>query len=436
MCARRVSPPHTATHPIAMSLPTIPLETFCAWRATRARLDRWGDDVALVDVLRASGWLLAPGSSAPYLSLRGRSAAGTRAAVDQAVLKDRSIVRVTGVRGEAFYVPADEAVLAVAAKGRRIDARIRQINKVVPISRGEIETLGMAIAEFLDEGPATVKQLEEGLPGGMLRSFGTDGRRAGVSGVLPVAMDYMEEEGKALLLDEGDRIDADECRYYAAHRVVEGFADPLPDQLDVLPEALRVYLRSFGPARFEDFVWWAGTTLNRSKTAAKTLASDTGELVSFEVESLEGTFVALPDDFDALQAFERGEPVVALLPNRDAFYLGRKFLNREFIDVENHEQFLARFRGKAMAARVLPSVVVDGRLVGIWEWNPDDGAIRWTPIEGEGADPTAIPRDRVDAAVADLAAYMRDELGGTFVLDLRDHGQHWAYGIDEIRSFW
>lgn len=419
-----------------MSLPTIPLDTFCAWRARRARLDGWRDDASLDDAIRASGWLLAPGSSSPYLSLRGRSAQCTRAAVDEAILKDRSVVRVTGVRGEPFYVPADEAVLAVAAKGRRIDARIRQINKVVPISRGEIETLGMAIGEFLDEGPATVKQLEEGLPGGMLRSFGTDGRRAGVSGVLPVAMDYMEEEGKALLLDEGDRIDAENRRYYAAHRVVDAFAEPLPDQLDVLPDALRVYLRSFGPARFEDFVWWAGTTLNRTKTAAKSLASDTGALAEFEVESLEGTFVALPEDFETLQAFSPGDPVVALLPNRDAFYLGRKVLNREFIDIENHEQLLARFRGKAVAARVLPSVVVDGRLVGIWEFNADDGAIRWTAIEGEGADPAAIPHERVDAAVAELSGFLRDDLGGEFVLDPRDHGQHWAYGIDEIRTFW
>ena len=60
-----------------------------------------------------------------------------RAAVDEAVLRARSVVRVTGVRGEPFYVPADEARLAVASKSRRIDARIRQINKVVPISRGD-----------------------------------------------------------------------------------------------------------------------------------------------------------------------------------------------------------------------------------------------------------------------------------------------------------
>ncbi|MBN2492098.1 MAG: winged helix DNA-binding domain-containing protein [Planctomycetes bacterium] len=424
-----------------MTVPTIPLSTFCAWRARRAGLGQAAatpppEPRGIEAVLATAGWLLAPGSTAPYLSLRLRSAACSREAVSQAVLRDRSLVRVTSVRGEPHFVPHRQVMVAIAAKGRRIDARIRQINKVVSISRGEVETLGMAILELLGEGPATIKKIEEGLPGGMLRSFGTEGRRAGVPGVLPVALEHLEEEGRVLHLDSGKRLDDGKRVYLLTEMALPECTGCAPDQLQVLPDVLHTYLESFGPARVEDFVWWAGTTLNRASAAAEALQPPP---VVIRVEGLDGDRLALPEDLESLARFEgSAPPEVALLPNRDPFYLGRKALNREFLDFEAPERVLARFRGKPVAARVLPTVVVNGRIVGVWEWRSRTREIQWALFDS--ASTAAWPAATLAAAIrreADwLTAFIREELDGKIVMDPRERGMHWAYGIDEIRSFW
>ena len=423
-----------------MTVPTIPLETFCAWRARRSGLNGSSSDLeaapSVEETVERSGWILAPGSSAPYLALRVRNPACTREQVDRAIFKDRMLVRVTGVRGEPFLVPRSHAMMAVAAKGRRIDARIRQIGKVVSISRGEVETVAMAASEFLSEGQATLLELEEGLPTGMLRSFGTEGRRAGVSGILPVAMEYLEEEGRVLLLATGDRIDAGEQTYCLTVMALPEVTDAAPDQLEVLPQVLEIYLKSFGPARFEDFVWWAGTTLNRARSAASALESPPEEVC---IEGLEAGYIAMPEDLETLLTFEPSEePRVALTPNRDPFYLGRKILTREFLDIDTPEKVLARFRGKPSPARVLPSVISGGRSAGIWEWNSEKGEVLWAGIESEDsvAVSSAVLIQAIEKEAAWLAAFIRDELDGEIVLDLREQGPYWAYGIDEIKSFW
>ena len=382
--------------------------------------------------------MLAAGSTAPYLSLRARCGGCDRASVDQAVLRDRSVVRVRGVRGEPLFVPRAQAMIAVAAKGRRIDARIRKIAKVVPISRGEVETLAMMVAEFLAERPATEADMEEGLPAGMLRNFGTEGRRAGVPGVLPVALEYLEEEGRVLHLDEGDRLDSEVRRYWLTEKALPDVTSPAPDQLEVLPQALDFYLRSFGPARLEDFVWWAGTTLNRTRSAAEALDVSP---VTVTVEGLEGELAILADELESLLAFAVPDdpPDVALIPNRDPFYAGRKALTREFLDFDGPERVLARFRGKPVAARVLPTVIVNGQVVGIWEWQPAEKRVVWAefpPLE-EGASPLSSGvRAAVDREAACLADYVCKELGGEIVLDPAERGTHWAYEVEEIRTFW
>lgn len=381
--------------------------------------------------------MLASGSTAPYLSLRARCGDCDRASVDQAVLRDRSVVRVRGVRGEPLFVPRAQAMIAVAAKGRRIDARIRKIAKVVPISRGEVETLAMMVAEFLAAGPATEADMEEGLPAGMLRNFGTEGRRAGVPGVLPVALEYLEEEGRVLFLDEGDRLDSEVRRYWLTEKALPDVTSPAPDQLEVLPQALEFYLRSFGPARLEDFVWWAGTTLNRTRAAAEALDASP---VTVAVEGLEGERAILPDELESLLAFAVPDdaPDVALIPNRDPYYAGRKTLTREFVDFDGPERVLARFRGKPVAARVLPTVIVNGQVVGIWEWQAAEKRVVWAefpPVEG-GSPLASGVCEAVDREAAWLAEHVCEDLGGEIVLDHAERGMHWAYEVEEIRTFW
>jgi hypothetical protein len=278
--------------------------------------------------------------------------------------------------------------------------------------------------------------MEEGLPAGMLRNFGTEGRRAGVPGVLPVVLEFLEEEGRVLHLDEGQRLDSEERRYWLTEKALPDVESPAPDQLEVLPLALEIYLRSFGPARFEDFVWWAGTTLNRTRAAAETLDPAP---VTVTVDGLEGELAIMPDDLESLLTFELPDsPEVALLPNRDPFYGGRKVLNREFLDFEGPERVLARFRGKPVAARVLPTVIVNGRVAGIWEWQPKGAEVVWAELP-PAEDGTPLSSDvctAVDREAAWLAAWIRDELDGTIVLDPAERGTHWAYEIEEIRTFW
>jgi hypothetical protein len=112
------------------------------------------------------------------------------------------------------------------------------------------------------------------------------------------------------------------------------------------------YLRAFGPARVNDFSWWAGVTAGRAKRAVA--AHDTEELD-------DGLLIRTEDR----KAFEKAKPLkgtVDLLPKWDVYTMGYAPDGRDRFAHPDVVKQCYDFRGDGR-----PVILVDGEAAGTWE---------------------------------------------------------------------
>lgn len=167
--------------------------------------------------------------------------------------------------------------------------------------------------------------------------------------------------------------------FYVAAQLPAGDAD------EALAWLAGEYLRAFGPARPEDFAWWAGAPAGRAQAA----------LASVATEALDDGWLLRAGD---VAAFERAAPLrgtVDLLPRCDVYTMGYapggrgRFAGPDVVEDLYDEGGDAR-----------PVVLVDGNAIGIW------GVRAGSDLEFE-LDLYEKPSPSVHRALDDRAAAIR-----------------------------
>ena len=144
------------------------------------------------------------------------------------------------------------------------------------------------------------------------------------------------------------------------------------------------YFDMYSPATLKDYVWWAGKTVTESRRALSELL-DTGVLVEIEVEKMPYPMYALATHIPALRQASDSMPVaVRFLPYEDAIIKAYKETRFRFfhrasdlslppcsssgtnLECDSAVENLVMVRGEAM-----PTVWVDGQIVGKWQWSAD-----------------------------------------------------------------
>jgi hypothetical protein len=144
---------------------------------------------------------------------------------------------------------------------------------------------------------------------------------------------------------------SNEVFYVAAHI-------PRADPEEALGWLCGEYLRAYGPARREDFAWWAGIPADRADAALAGLAT----------EELGDGLLLLSADMAAFTRATELRGTVDLLPKADPYVMGYAPDGRgRFADPDGVAQLYdARGDGR-------PTVLVDGSAAGTWGVRPDGG---------------------------------------------------------------
>jgi hypothetical protein len=125
---------------------------------------------------------------------------------------------------------------------------------------------------------------------------------------------------------------------------------------------VRRYLRAFGPATVSDVQWWAGFSKGETETALRVLKS---EVVEVSIEGLGDGYLMLADDAQQLDNFSPPDtPYVFLLPRLDPYIMGYQD-RRRFLAAEHQAKVFDR------AGNAMPTVWVNGRVVGAWGQRKD-----------------------------------------------------------------
>jgi len=370
-----------------------------AWRWHRQGLDGSLTGKPPAAILERGGWARSVGGVGPYLTLFARGGV-SREAADAAVAR-LDIHELPSARGCTYVLPASDFALGLKV-GEGFDSDMRPALKL-GVTEKEIDKLCDAVLKALNKGPLEPEEIREAT-GKASRSLGEEGKKKGLTTTLPLALGRLQTAGDIRRVATNGRFDQQRYRY--ALWAPNPLAKFKLSSEEAAVELARRYFRWIGPATPAEFQWFSAFGVKGNRAAMEPLG-----LVPIEKGS---DRLMLPEDRDAFESFKPPkDPQIALVSGIDALVLLRRDL-KGLLDEKDRGRKVFGDRTPVQIGGLmdLPShAILDrGRLVGLWEYDPEAGSIAWT----------AWIKDRaVDEAVARTEAYVRDQLGDarSFSLD-------------------
>lgn len=318
-----------------------------------------------------------------------------RSAVEQALYRDRSVVKQLAMRRTLFVFPRDLLPAVWGSSSARVSAMIApRLAKDVELAgltddgTAWLEAQVAAVESALVAGPATTTGLRAMVPELDRRMDLAPGKTYSASP--PVANRVLTQaavSGRVLRGDNDGGWRANRPLWVRAEQWLGEAPEPWA-AADGWRELVRRWLWTFGPGTEADIVWWLGATKGIVRAA---LAS----LEAVEVSTSSGPAYLLPDDLDDLEPVD---PWVALLPVLDPTLMGWK--ERDFY-LGEHRPRLFDVNGNGGS-----TIWVDGRVVGGW-WQDPDGVVHPLLLEDVGA--------QTRAAIEGEAARLTEWIGGEVV---------------------
>jgi hypothetical protein len=382
----------------------------------------------ILDLIRSVGWVYSPGCSTPYLSLWARMSSFKPADLDKLVFEDRKLVQLETLRGCTMLVPREQASVALHIRTRTFTELSKQARQQMPVSDSDMEKLKAAILTALHSAPKTSEQLLRAVPANLVKNFGPELKRIGLTNSLSLAINLLKEDGKLLKQQGKKRLDSTEYSLVLTSSLLPE-ANPFDLRLEEACKQLAVqYFRAEAPARVKDFAWWAGINVT---DAIKGAAEVKPELVAIPVEGTRDEFLISESDLDSFLGFKEPEAAVSFIPYRDTYLKGQREVVDRFVPAEHADKPFSRWKGK-LINDPLATIIFNGRVIGVWEWNEDEGEVDLLLFTSD------IPRSvekTLQKRAGDLAGFIRSNLGEVR-LQGSDYGPHQMTGIHDLKVFW
>ncbi len=299
---------------------------------------------SVVQVVKDMCGIQAQDASAATLAVRARSARLVVAAVEQARVEDRTIIRTWGLRGTLHLLATEDLGWLLPLLGPVFVAGDRRRREELGLSE-DVCARGMRmIHEILSrQGPLTRDDLIERMS---IQGIRLEGQarphllaRAALEGIICFGPDSGAEPTYILL---NDWIDLE----YTGH--------PLSEE-EAYTELMRRYLSAYGPATPEDQAAWSGLPLSKTRAAWRRVEDEL-----LEVELFGSPAWMLKTQATWLDQLPTHPSIVRLLPRFDIYLLG--YRNRDFAVQPRYAK-----RVNAGGGIVHPAVLVDGRVLGTWK---------------------------------------------------------------------
>ncbi|MBS1694468.1 MAG: AlkZ family DNA glycosylase [Actinobacteria bacterium] len=327
----------------------------------------------------------------PYLSLWARVPGFAIADLDDLLYRRRALVKHLAMRRTLWTVRAEDLPMIQTAGSARVAVGERrrliadaQKAGLAEDGAGWLDAACGAVLRHLDEhGAATSSQLRAALPELAGTYDPAPGKRwGGQTPLAPRVLTVLSAAGEIVRATNDGGWAVSRPRWASARYWLGAPIEPAhADQASA--EAVRRWLRTFGPGTAVDVKWWFGSTLTWARHTLRAIGAvevDLGGAVGY----------ALPDD---LEPEPGGEPWAALLPGLDVTAMG--WSDRDWY-LGEHRPHVFDTNGNAG-----PTAWWNGRIVGAWGQDAD-GRVEVRPVEDVGRDGTRALNRRA----AELTAWL------------------------------
>jgi hypothetical protein len=312
----------------------------------------------------------------------------TRDSLTRALYEEKTLIKAWLMRGTVHIVAtADFPVYQKALRASLIEGWEQSLKKqtLIDIPHGWARLLD-AIVKSLGEGPLDKRDILARV-GGLVRAYSEREQKRLVGWALraltyrgmvchdrPTGPWYHFKDNRFALVsdwlncDRLDKIDGAEAR------------------VDILVK----YLRGYGPATVRDFAYWAGI---RMPLARQTFDTARERLLEVRVKGGRESHWMLSEHLKPLRG--EAEPRVSFLPEFDSLIMGHRDKSR-IMDERHRKRVFLRL------ATVTPTLLVNGRVAGTWDYSFASKRLATKPFQ-------RLPkadRDTIEDRAAHLAKFL------------------------------
>lgn len=298
----------------------------------------------LIDLSQNVCGIQAQVMSAAEISLWARRHDLTRAAIRDALWKNRTLVKTSVMRQTLHLIPAQDFSIYINALRQSRMAALWNIMSLFGITPNEVETLNTAIMDALRDGPLPQRELTEHLKpqiGKNVRAWMAKVWSIFRPAIVEGLICYGPAQGNEVVFVRADQW------LPRQKSIAESIAKKI---------LLRRYLKAYGPATLHDFSRWTGMNIPEAKAVWE---SCQGELR--EVECADGKKFILHEDAGELRDSRLAPHGLRLLPHFDVFLLGHAEKNHLLSTA--HYKRVYRNQGW-----ISPVILRDGQIIGTWSY--------------------------------------------------------------------
>ncbi len=367
-----------------------------SWRSQKQGLDSPLGMGAAATLARA-GWSRNVGGSSTYLGLSARS--GLDPGAVNGAIGRMEICELPAARGCTYVVPAEDFGLALAmSRIQNPPEKLTSPERRVGMTEGEMERLMSAVLDGMGGETLDPAQIRDRC-GDAVRSFGEEGRKVGMTTSLPSALGRLQTLGEIVRVPAAGRLDSERYMY---RRWTDGPGlVPAEDAPRLLVEK---YARWAGPFSMEEFRWFSGFG---ARAAA-------GAVASAGLAEYEPGWFGHADEADGFWGHGAGGVQVRFIGCLDNLFLLTRSLRTHVAEedrgVPAYSENASENAG-GLSDLASNAVVLGGRLVGFWDFDPEADELLFNHWAGEA--------EAVGAECARVGQMVREHLGDvrTFSLD-------------------
>jgi hypothetical protein len=318
-------------------------------------------------VAKAIGPIRAAPPVTPYLSLWARIEDLDKSRLDDALYRERTLVRIPCMHARLYLVPVDDLAVYRRLGQDLLQPGLRDVldlySRESPIDQNgdrlSVEELTRRVLEVLcARGPATIDELTQFLPELKIRLYhDPDHPELGHSRLGTRLLPALCAQGILVRAQPRGGWRSD---FYSYSALSSWLPDARVDGLtsgDALQRAVRSYLAAFGPATLSDVYHWLGGYARSDVAAA--LMSLGRDLVRIQIAGHPHEHLILREELDALAEIDEPEPTLRLLPPRDSYSMAYESSWRILPEIHRERVF-------DRVGESAGTVWLDGVIVGTW----------------------------------------------------------------------
>lgn len=312
-----------------------------------AVINTFGENETLVEAISSRPGFLGT-SPIGYLSLIARRRESRLNDLEEALINDKSLLRVSAFRGMLLILNSSDYSVYFRALYPYLKNHGMNRNLPLGLSPKLIARTANYLSESQFERPRTIDSLAEIMYRGRQKRLS-----APVENFL---LRKMCDLGVLIrIANKGWK--GNEFSYALVEKWIPDIKLRSDNPESARTETVRRYLKCYGPATLEDISWWTGFS---SSQVTRSISHLRREAVRFIVESYKDELFGLRETVDAIRVQREAQNTVHFLPPLDLYTQGWKSTQR--LHDKEYAPWIFDQRGNSASV-----ILIDGKVVGLWQ---------------------------------------------------------------------